>query len=169
MTTVVAERHQQNVPAGFKLTEEQPNQQEELTAVIHLKQENKEELKNKLDAVSDPKSSEYGKYLTREQVEAMTAAKPEHIDAVKSWLSKFQNIKVDARSDAVHVTGSLEALSKVFNTQFGVYESNDGKKHVRINGKAVVPSELEGVEFVSGLSELMKIHHGPAIINKLSD
>lgn len=89
--------------------------------MIHLKQENKEELKNKLDAVSDPKSSEYGKYLTREQVEAMTAAKPEHIEAVsntsfdstdhlkvKSWLSKFQNIKVDAKSDAVHVTGSLE-------------------------------------------------------------
>lgn len=28
IATVVAERHQQNVPAGFKLTEEQPNQQE---------------------------------------------------------------------------------------------------------------------------------------------
>lgn len=47
-----------------------------------LKQSNQEELKKKADAVSDPNSSEYGKFLTKEEVDALTATQPDQAEAV---------------------------------------------------------------------------------------
>jgi len=103
--------------------------------------------------------------MTKDEVNQLTGSDPQHIEEVKKWLSQYGDAKIEERANSVTITAPVETLSKVFNTNFSVYEEQEnGKKLVRINGKAEIPSHLQGVEMVNGLTEMMKITHGPKLM-----
>jgi len=54
-----------------------------------LQQRNLDILEDKLYRVSDPKSSEYGKHLSFDEVHALTAPDPEGVRRVLDWLHEF--------------------------------------------------------------------------------
>merc|ERR1719410_2633610 len=61
-----------------------PNTNLELTFALKL--QNTGTLKERLQQISDPSSPEYGKYLTREQVQSLTGPRQEDVEAVKKVL-----------------------------------------------------------------------------------
>eukprot|EP01117_Protostelium_nocturnum_P012008 TRINITY_DN4397_c0_g1_i3.p1 TRINITY_DN4397_c0_g1~~TRINITY_DN4397_c0_g1_i3.p1 ORF type:complete len:152 (-),score=51.59 TRINITY_DN4397_c0_g1_i3:51-506(-) len=131
---------------------------------IMTKQQNKDELSRKFEAVSDPNSPEYGQFMTKEQVDALVATDGKIMDSIEEWLNPFKDqIEVTKRADSLTVTATLETLSKIFDTQFKIYKhSPSGKKYTRIAGQAKIPSNLKGgIDMVGGLSDLAVVYGGP--------
>jgi len=73
-----------------------PEQGHQVKITFYLKEQNLDKLKETAQKVSDPTSPDYGHFLTKEQINAMTQPKKEHRDAVracdcerasKPWLS----------------------------------------------------------------------------------
>jgi hypothetical protein len=54
-----------------------------------VKQTNQDELKERLKRVSDPRSPEYGHYMTKEQVDALTAPREEDVVVVEKALNGY--------------------------------------------------------------------------------
>ena len=64
-------------------------------AQIGLKQNNIKGLQEKLLDISNPSSSNYGKWLSQEEIAKYTAPVQEHVAAVKSWLAANGITKVN--------------------------------------------------------------------------
>lgn len=58
-----------------------------ITGRIGLKQSNIKGLQEKLLDIAHPDSPNYGKWMSKEEVEAYTAPDDKHVAAVKSWLA----------------------------------------------------------------------------------
>lgn len=112
-------------------------------------------------AVSDPDSEHYGKHLTAEQANAVTAPTKASLDAVVSWLSTDVSARVEvaAGGNTVRATMSVAGAMRTFSTSFREYtEVNVGAnapRTVRHATAYAVPEHLEDVvEHVYGLHGL---------------
>ncbi|MDQ0990536.1 protease pro-enzyme activation domain-containing protein [Streptomyces sp. V3I7] len=102
-------------------------------------------------AVSDPSSSQYGKYLTAKQAQARFGATRAQVAAVKSWLTSAGLKVTGVSAHYVSVTGDVAAAEKAFGTQLHNYAK--GKRTYRAPSRtASVPATLKGaVLTVTGL------------------
>ncbi|KAH9913300.1 peptidase S8/S53 domain-containing protein [Fomitopsis serialis] len=75
------------IPSGYSLTGS-ASADTVLDLRLALVQNDTTGLINALYDVSTPSSAKYGKYLSKEEVEVYTAAKPESVSAVNEWLSE---------------------------------------------------------------------------------
>merc|ERR1712167_269419 len=73
-------------------------------------------LKRILMKVSDPQSPEYGRYLTRDQVQNLTSPPKSSIDEAENWLrtARFEHVRQYA--DALKASASAPIIEQVFNT-----------------------------------------------------
>jgi len=122
-----------------------------LEFTVALKQQNLDELDRLFWDLSDPNSVNYGKYLTSEQVRALTAATPDAVSSTLTFLAdggcKCQDLK-----DALACEGSVASLESLFATSFHVMTHTSGRTIVRHMGGLSIPDSLAAhVEFVSGL------------------
>ena len=53
---------------------------------LSVREQNIEKLRQIVESISDPASTEYGEYMTSAQVERMTRPLPEDVAVVTSWL-----------------------------------------------------------------------------------
>jgi subtilase family serine protease len=114
-------------------------------------------------AVSDPKSTRYGHFLTAAQVKARFGASATQVSAVKAWLTGA-GLTVTRVTHGigsyVAVTGTVAQASKAFGVSFGDFTDPSGKMARAPESAATVPSSVaNAVLAVSGLdtaSHLMK-------------
>ena len=67
-----------------------------------------DELQSTLLRVSDPDDAEnYGRHLSKEQVDALVAPRAEHVDAVRRWLPRTAALQATANFDLVTATMSI--------------------------------------------------------------
>jgi subtilase family serine protease len=94
-----------------------------VTFRVYLKTRNEAGAEALATAVSDPKSSSYGHYLTPDQVRAQFAPTSAQVDSVRSWLSTsgFAIDSVPANNAFVEATGSASNVDKAFKVQLGEY------------------------------------------------
>ncbi|MEV6110179.1 S53 family peptidase [Streptomyces sp. NPDC051940] len=104
-------------------------------------------------AVSDPKSAQYGRYLTPAQAEARFGASPEQLAAVTAWL-KGAGLRITARTaHYLEVTGTAAAAGRAFGTELHDY-ARKGHTYRAPARTASVPASLDGaVLTVTGLSD----------------
>ncbi|PIL23443.1 hypothetical protein GSI_14754 [Ganoderma sinense ZZ0214-1] len=76
-----------SVPHGFSYVQK-ANQEHTLTLRIALVQNNATGLEKALYDVSNPASENYGRHLTKAEVEALVAPAAESVEKVQAWLSK---------------------------------------------------------------------------------
>jgi hypothetical protein len=74
-------------------------------------------LKDIVNKVSDPKSPEYGHYLTKDQIDLLTKPTEEHISAVKKAL-KGHEIKIGGQGATVSATVNINFAEKLFGGRF---------------------------------------------------
>ena len=101
-----------------------------------------------------PCSVNYGKYMTSEEVTALTAAKPE---AVSATMAFFKDASCVNMGDALKCTGTVAVLSALLETKFftvlNVGADVNTQSVVSHIGPMSIPSSLaEHVEFITGLS-----------------
>ncbi len=107
-------------------------------------------------AVSDPNSAQYGKYLTAAQAQARYGATKQQIAEVTGWLKASGLTVTGVNQHYISVSGDKAAVEKAFNTELHNY-TRAGHVYHAPSRPASVPASLDGaVLTVSGLDNAPK-------------
>ncbi|HET9655810.1 MAG TPA: S53 family peptidase [Kineosporiaceae bacterium] len=143
------------------------DQAQTITVKLYLRQRNSAELAAKVQSVSDPSSSEYGKYLTPEAFRARYSPDAATVDAVKAYLAGYGISVSSVPDNRAYVAGSgtVAQFQQAFGTSLGDFSM--AGKTVRAAATApTLPSALASqVMAVSGLASISALakpnHEGP--------
>lgn len=122
-----------------------------LDLTVAVKQQNTDKLESTLFAVSDPDSPRFGQHLSKEEVDALVAPKPESIARVLGWLASTGDIDVAAdvtatdNSDMLTVRTTVGVAEKLLHAEYFVYTHVTMKdlEIVRLGGSSYsVPTEV---------------------------
>jgi subtilase family serine protease len=106
-------------------------------------------------AVSNPRSAQYGQYLTPQQFRRQFAPSQNQVTAVQSWLKSqgFTVIYTPTNNHYISAEGTVAQAQAAFGVQFGMYKVN-GKTVRSPSGDVSVPDTLAAtVSGVLGLDD----------------
>ncbi|PIL33241.1 hypothetical protein GSI_04691 [Ganoderma sinense ZZ0214-1] len=137
-------------PAGYSLTgSADPNQTLKLR--LSVTQSNIPELERKLYDVSTPSSHNYGKHLSKSEVQQLVAPAQDSVDAVNDWLKEngITAMPTSATGDAFSFEVPVSKANELFGADFSVFKHDDtGVEAVRTLSYSI-PAELQGhLDFV---------------------
>ncbi|KAI2776294.1 DHS-like NAD/FAD-binding domain-containing protein [Daldinia loculata] len=164
--TLVTREVVANLPAGWKF--EKPAKAEEpIQLSIALKQPRINELKTRLNRISDPRHAEYGHHLTRDEVKAYQAPDRKTLDLVDSWLRSNRITDITNEGSMVKFTSTAAEVNRILRTNLGYYSFQDSSSFMRAQSYAL-PRILDGnVEFIYPISNFMpppqsRLKHRPS-------
>lgn len=136
-----------------------------VTIAVHLALTNTAGLKKLATEVSDPKSAQYGRYITPEQFGNRFAPDAAHVNAVKTMLEQagMKDLVVGPHGAYVTANATVAQLRSAFKVTQNLY--NYQGKSLRANREApTIPSALAGkILFIEGLDDtaIMRVpfHH----------
>jgi|EP01047_Picozoa_sp_COSAG01_P031622 tripeptidyl-peptidase-1 len=128
---------------------------EMLSITIVLREQGQEEIRRMALSVSDPSSPEYGRFLTRDQVQDITRPKADHMSAVTAWLdSHGVGFKIQGVSNLLVDIPAVTA-SKLFETTFHRAENRaSGQALVRAADFSVPDEVAAATQSIFGLHGL---------------
>lgn len=108
------------VPAGWELKAPAPGH---LTMDMHigLKEENLDALRQRALQISDPDHADYGKHMTKAEIDALTAPSKATVDAVTEWLASHGVPAGEVNSGFMKVAVTVEKAEQMLSTNYGVY------------------------------------------------
>lgn len=132
-----------------------------MPVTLVLKQTNLKELQQLVLEVSNPKSKNYGKYLTAEQVNDMTRPDERTYRVVYEWL-KSENLADKTRAvqggSALNIEATVKEIERVFNTKVDMV--TDGAKVKARAADFTLPEGIAGhVTAVFGMHGLPLPHN----------
>ncbi|KAI0763109.1 subtilisin-like protein [Trametes elegans] len=133
------------VPTGFTWMAKAPAEQV-LSLRLALVQNNASGLEQALYDVSDPKSENYGRHLTKSQVEAMVAPSAESVQKVNAWLSK-NNITAQTISPAgdwLGINVTVSQANALLNADFNEYKHDETNTSAFRTLEYSLPDTLSG-------------------------
>jgi len=111
---------------------------------LALAQPNMDRLHQRLYEVSDPDHELYGRHLSKEEVEHLTAPSLEDRSAVSAWLESngldSMVKRTTANGDWIDLHIPVERAEELLGTRFNVYEHNSGQKLIRTTRYSLPPS-----------------------------
>jgi subtilase family serine protease len=128
---------------------------------VYLGWQNEGKAEALAQAVSDPASASYGRYLTPAQFREQFAPSQAAASAVKSWLSGqgFSIVYVPANRHYIAAEGTVAQAEAAFKVQLNLYKV-DGKTVRAPAASLTIPSSLAGfVESVVGLDQSAALIH----------
>lgn len=126
------------------------------TTRVYLAGQDAEGLAAYARSVSDPASSQYGRYLTPAQAQARFGSSAAQASAVRNWLAG-SGLRVGRTTDHyIEATGTTAALERAFGTSIHTYRTSQGT-HRAPAADAVVPASVaDAVLGVTGLSDVVR-------------
>jgi subtilase family serine protease len=149
-----AQRIANNVPAGVRQASDlgRVNATEPMTVTVHLQLQNKAAFDKKVDALYDPGSPTYQKWLTDADLAKYAPAR-EQAAAVRKQLEThgLEILSADEDGFSIRARGPVASVENAFNTQIHQFQLNG--KVFRAN---VVNARLTGPagDYVAGVSGL---------------
>ncbi|KAI8974189.1 family S53 protease [Trametes punicea] len=134
-----------DVPAGFSL-EGAASPDATLKLRIALVQSDFEGLEERLYDVSTPSSPNYGKYLSKAEVEQYIAPKPESVNAVNTWLAEngISAKTISPAGDWMAFEVPVSKANDLFDAEFSVFTHDQtGLQFIRTLSYSI-PAELKG-------------------------
>jgi len=127
-----------------------------MTFHVGLKAQNLDTLKSIVMDVSNPKSENYGKFKSLEELNKLTAATPETARAVKSWLASSGATCHEVTGDILRCKARATDVEKMLGTRVRVHRNGrTGARVARAVGDAIVPAHMrEHLQVIVGLREL---------------
>eukprot|EP01132_Coremiostelium_polycephalum_P010073 gene10073-12348_t len=127
----------------------------DISYLIALKLRNTNWIDQQLKEVSDPTSKNYGKVLSKEEIEEMTRPSQEHFDRVTNYLKSHGIDCVQREGDNLRIKTSIEKTEKLFHTHIHKFAQPEGGKPddfiFRREGNFQVPPEIcDYVDLVVG-------------------
>lgn len=130
------------VPHGWEL-KSAAKDDHKIDLFIRLKEENQDKLEKRVIEISNPDHRDYGKHLSKEEVDTLVAPTKANVDAVSKWLSShgLDAGKVDGGYLTVTVTAAK--AKELLNADYGVYaHPKTGRQTVRATSYSV-PKNLD--------------------------
>eukprot|EP01132_Coremiostelium_polycephalum_P001486 gene1486-1874_t len=111
--------------------------------------------------ISNPKSSSYRQFLSKDEVDMLVASPVEAIKDVTEWLieSGINKNNIEINSDYISVVSTVKKASQLFESQFFEYKSRSrsSSRRIRIHGKAYIPAHIhQHIHFVLGISDFFE-------------
>lgn len=133
---------------------------ERLTFFVALKQQNINLLEELVYSVSDPKSPEYGRSASEQEIADLIYPPKEHHDIVYNFFSR-PNVHVTSYGDSLKISAPVSEVADIFSAEFHWYQHlPSGHSAVRA-AQISIPSSISAyVEMVTNLVSL------PIIIKK---
>lgn len=119
-------KEQVNIPAAWSATGS-PHPDTVLNMHIALKQNNIDGLEQKLLDISNPKSPNYGKWLSKEDMESYTRPSEESVGSVKQWLSShgIQESSISQPSpDWIKVKVPISKAESMLDSKYSLFRSS---------------------------------------------
>jgi hypothetical protein len=145
---------------------ETPAQDELLELNIDV-QQNDAAVSQVLKEISDPKSPNYGKSLTRDEVNQL-ALNPVNHEIVIAWVKSFPNQSrvhyKEKDGNRIVVIAPIASWEEVLHTHFGFYskKSNRSERIVRAENYFLDESVTDSVSRVHPVSQFpVRVYHGP--------
>ncbi|UNI19609.1 Tripeptidyl-peptidase I [Purpureocillium takamizusanense] len=92
-----------------------------LNMQISLKEQNMDKLQQRLLEMSNPEHADYGKHMSKADIEALTAPSAAHVGAVRKWLESHGVRAGDVVSGTLAVTMSATQAEELLGAKYGVY------------------------------------------------
>jgi tripeptidyl-peptidase-1 len=143
------------LPAGWKrLSQSTSAPVRELNVILALKQRNIDHLKDILMDVSTPRSENYGKHLSLEQISELVAPSQSVIDEVIFYLKSqgVDEIHLSKSRDFLFASMSSTLASRIFNIKYDHYRHESGVTIPCSAGPYSLPSTIaQHIDIVSGI------------------
>jgi tripeptidyl-peptidase-1 len=136
----------------------------EITFHLFLKKRNVQVLENLFWEVSNPKSKQYGKYLTTDQIAERFGASEQSIHAVTQWLNhnKVHSYSMALSKDLIQVKTTTGTAEKLFGTTISsFFDKETGNEIISAHGEIFVPVNIKKhVDLISGLNGFLQKQKG---------
>jgi subtilase family serine protease len=145
----------------FMLCFLKPNKTPQLEFTIALKTRNTELLQTALEVVSNPNSSNYGEYYSKEWIKKVVSPSILEMIPVFNWLNT-NNIKVlNNNGDSLLCKGKIRDIEKLLNVTMKKYKHYyNGKYMYRSHKDYTIPKKLNKIVlFVEGISNKLIEKH----------
>ncbi len=98
------------------------SQDEVLELMFYVKQTNLAKLESTVLDVSDPRSSNYGKHLSNDEVHALVAPQKKHVEAVLTYLAShgIEGVSLTPNSDIIQADVTVAQAEKILNSKYHV-------------------------------------------------
>ncbi|EGC34780.1 hypothetical protein DICPUDRAFT_152956 [Dictyostelium purpureum] len=126
-----------------------------MTFNVYLKQQNAEVLEDTIKLISDPKSSQYGNYLSVNDITNIVAPSHETIKTVENWIKPHRPLKMEygPNKDVVKVTMKKSSVEKLMNVKIDSYTHPNGKSILRSSEDPILNSKLKNhIDLITGIS-----------------
>ncbi len=137
----------------------------ELTFYFHIKENNREKLTSILNDISNPSSPNYGKHLTKEELDDLVRNK-EGETIVYDFLTKVGAAILSRSSNGLRIeaAGTVQIWESALKCIFFHYRNDDGDNLIRTPEYFVPESVAEQVQLISNIVDFpVPIRHGPII------
>jgi subtilase family serine protease len=127
-----------------------------LSFIVFLNKRNVKEMENLFWEVSNPKSEQYGKYLTTEAIAERFGASKEAVDTVTKWLEVNEafDYEMVLSKDMIRVKTTVGVTERLFGTTFSTFVHEEtGNSILSAYGDITVPKALKKhIQLISGLN-----------------
>lgn len=129
------------VPAGWELKAAAPADMK-IDMHIRLKEQNLDQLEQRVLQVSDPDHTDYGKHMSKAEIDTLTAPTKKDVDAVTEWLKSHgvEAGKVSSGFMPIRVTAS-QARS-MLDADYGVYYNADQDRYTVRTTRYSLPQSI---------------------------
>lgn len=110
------------VPSGWEVKSDVPADHK-INMQIGLKEQNLDKLQERLLQVSNPDHADYGKYMSRAEVEAMTAPSAKSVAAVNAWLESHGVTAGKIANGFMNIQVTTAQAEKMLAAEYKVYHS----------------------------------------------
>jgi len=148
------------IPGGWVMGDRAPSSAA-VRFTMALKQRNLDKLEAIFWAVSDPASPDYQNFMTKDQINQLTAPRAKDRDYVVRFLRQHGVVDVRVAGPALEVRTTVAVAERLFATVFYKFSSSEnGKVIVKSWGSYSLPKDvLRYVEMVAGLSTFPVKHY----------
>lgn len=137
-----------SVPAGFQFEAEAPADHQ-MSLHIRLQEQNMDKLAQRTLEISDPTHADYGKHMSKAEVDALTAPTKENVEAVTQWLASHGIDAGDVQSGYLFTTVSVNQAKKLLNADYKLYkEAATGRSTVRTTKYSVPRGVADAIAMI---------------------
>lgn len=152
-----------DVPDGWAF-HSRPSADDKIQLSISIRHDKSDdELKRRLDMISDPKSSDYGSFLSREEVRDLRRPGQEDVDAVLGWLSEG-GVEGRLEGDWVRLEVTVGQARDLLGAELAYYTFTDGETRegpvLRAREYGVPDRVRHAIGFVHPLANFLPLIRG---------
>lgn len=153
--SIIHETAPSPLPAGWKHLGP-ADDRETLSLSIALKQPALQELRARLDEISNPSHDEYGAHLSRDAVRRYREVSESAVDAVFSWLQKSDVADFALEDARVKLNATVAQVNALLSCEISNYQMNGISSVLYRAQKYSIPEELlDSVDYIYPVTQFM--------------